>query len=369
MSVNEYWLSELLEIPLAFDLLGSDSLYKPQALERVPIEDAPHLDLSTVLLGSLGLATGGLSLPVFAGLVAYPAEIVRQLRQLNDRAQVALERLDELRQTTQEVLVKVSRIDIAVAEGNLRYALRYVLSGSVEAERVDLHFLSRVGDEIERFLATVDGLPGYGAAPGLKLSPETHDLLMVIDNLFNGARTSIFAWHNRAVGSDFSRAVPTNSSAFYEGYTQAIVAMVGMLRRIEASVDESEPNIVNEVMKRFIGGGRHPERSQKVIENQLWVQLRDAADEVQKGSVGVYQVLHQKLLPATPPYEDIPKMVRDYMDWWWMTSDAGLLMKSLMEIQLFQQGYDSVFAAAGIRLVDSAPDRLRVVTPPLALTT
>ena len=108
---------------------------------------------------------------------------------------------------------KVDRIDVQVAENNLRHALEYVLRQAVFGEGVDLRALSGLCDDIDKFNDSLSSplLLNFD----LRLSSDIRGRLQEIYDLLYGIRKLVAQRYNIAVGGDPERIITTNPTDDY----------------------------------------------------------------------------------------------------------------------------------------------------------
>ena len=99
---------------------------------------------------------------------------------------------------------RLERVDINVAEQNLRASLQYALSRATLSDGFDFEALGSLDHDLDKFTDSFDQW-GYGLAPNLRLSTDLRASLNGIWHLLYGTQLSLIAAHNRAVGGDPER--------------------------------------------------------------------------------------------------------------------------------------------------------------------
>jgi hypothetical protein len=140
--------------------------------------------------------------PINLGVTLQTLSDVRQLRQEVEVVQRQIVRVQETADNIEEnalkILVKVERIDINVAEGNLRSALNHVMTVAVTDVTVDLETLSSIEGDLHRFTESLDSFD-FGLARGLKFSSDVRDLMHACLDLYRGARFAAMRRYNSHV--------------------------------------------------------------------------------------------------------------------------------------------------------------------------
>lgn len=199
---------------LAYQVLGQGGpIMNPQNI-RYLSPDSVELP-AAMNTGASGLATGLAGANLICsflnlGVSVYIASQVAGLHRKMDRLQ---ETMDRIERKVDYIVSKVDRIDIQVAENNLRHALDYVLRKAVSGEGVDLRALSGLHDD---FLKFTDSL----SSPlilnfSLRLSSDIRGRLQEIYDLVYGLRKLVAQKYNIAVGGDPERIITTDPTDGY----------------------------------------------------------------------------------------------------------------------------------------------------------
>lgn len=180
---------------------------------------------SAATLAQLGLGLANLGV----GLT-----VLTEVRELGRRLDEIALGLEASRAALDEVARKVDRIAVDVAEQNLRSGIRHQLSASIGPDSVDLAGLSSISRDIEKFAEAINGLY-IGAAPNLRLSSDTRELLQACHRLYSTARGAALARHNLDVGGHPERVKVDAES--YVDLGAAIFGAVQLLRVCAYLVD------------------------------------------------------------------------------------------------------------------------------------
>ena len=138
---------------LAYQVLGQGGpIMNPQNI-RYLSPDSAELPVNAMNTGASGAFAGLAGANLICsflnlGVSVYIASQVAGLHRKMDRLQ---ETMDRIERKVDYIVSKVDRIDIQVAENNLRHALDYVLRKAVSGEGVDLRALSGLHDDFSKF--------------------------------------------------------------------------------------------------------------------------------------------------------------------------------------------------------------------------
>ena len=138
---------------LAYQVLGQDGpIMNPQNI-RYLSPDSVELPANAMKAGALGLATGlaGANLICSFLNLGVSVYIASQVAGLHRKMDCLQETMNRIEPKVDYIVSKVDRIDIQVAENNLRHALDYVLRQAVSSEGVDLRALSGLCNDFSKF--------------------------------------------------------------------------------------------------------------------------------------------------------------------------------------------------------------------------
>ena len=201
---------------LAYQVLGQDGpIMNPQNI-RYLSPDSVELPANAMNAGASGLATGLAGANLICsflnlGVSVYIASQVAGLHRKMDRLQ---ETVDRIERKVDYIVSKVDRIDIQVAENNLRHALDYVLRQAVSSEGVDLRALSGLCNDFSKFSDSLPP-PRLLLNCGLQLSSDIRGRLQEIYDFVYGLRKLVAQKYNIAVGGDPERIITTNPTDDY----------------------------------------------------------------------------------------------------------------------------------------------------------
>ena len=200
---------------LAYQVLGQGGpIMNPQNI-RYLSPDSVELPANAMNAGASGLATGLAGANLICsflnlGVSVYIASQVAGLHRKMDRLQ---ETMDRIERKVDYIVSKVDRIDIQVAENNLRHALDYVLRKAVSGEGVDLRALSGLRDDFSKFTDSLSSPLMLNFS--LRLSSDIRGRLQEIYDFVYGLRKLVAQKYNIAVGGDPERIITTDPTDDY----------------------------------------------------------------------------------------------------------------------------------------------------------
>ncbi|WP_183096203.1 hypothetical protein [Nocardioides stalactiti] len=191
---------------LVYQVMGENGpIFNPRGIRFMDPGSATAVDAaSSGLLPSLLALTGGAEL-VDLGLgvvnLGLSVATLETARRLERKVDAIWARLDEQSERLDAIAIRLKRVDVNVAENNLRSALRHSLARSITPDGVDFSPFEVVANDVDKFTDSLDGW-GYGLAPNLKLSSDVRSMLNAIWRLLYGAQASLIAAHNQYVHGD-----------------------------------------------------------------------------------------------------------------------------------------------------------------------
>ena len=200
---------------LAYQVLGQDGpIMNPQNIRYLPADsgELPANAMNTSASGlTAGLAGANLICSFLTlGVSVYIASQVAGLHRKMDRLQ---ETVDRIERKVNYIVSKVDRIDIQVAENNLRHALDYVLRQAVSGEGIDLRALTGLRNDFSKFRDSLSSSLVLNF--DLRLSSDIRGRLQEIYDLLYGIRKLVAQRYNIAVGGDPERIITTNPTDGY----------------------------------------------------------------------------------------------------------------------------------------------------------
>jgi len=296
--------------------------------------------------GAAQLANLGLAVANVAISAATLVEVKKQTRMMREM-QVLVR---ETAQNVDALLTTAERVDVNVAQVQLRYSLRYAVTAVSTGGEVDLLELRELAVKaLSQFFESTGGRPSPGTHRELSLSPDLRALCEALLSVFWSARMSVLMRHNSACGGDPRLVVTDDGARSVLTATADATVRLAALRDLDELAALVPQNILGPLKLLSIGSD-----AQKA--------LADRVDSIRAGLAGLpWHAEASSLLPiveeldlvesGADPQQRISRM-EDYLGVWAAHSDAGLLWSLTTELDLHGDGdYWSLLSAR--RLTDS----------------
>lgn len=337
---------------LAYQVLGQDGpIMNPQNI-RYLSPDSVELPANAMDAGASGLATGLAGANLICsflnlGVSVYIASQVAGLHRKMDRLQ---ETVDRIEPKVDYIVSKVDRIDIQVAENNLRHALDYVLRQAVSGEGVDLQVLSGLRDDIDKFTDSLSS--PHILNFGLRLSSDIRGRLQKIYYLLCSVRKLTAQRYNIAVGGDPERIITTNPT---DGYFFLFGGNLEILVRatMTLSSDGQEGGNQFEKMGLIDIDAYLPERHPFIFQDEA----PETAERVARKGGWIWPTG----IDGNSEAEAVKQGLYDLGCAWLHHTDSGLLFRTWMELEAIAKGYEGFWP----QLKEATPcgfDQIDVVT-------
>ena len=339
---------------LAYQVLGQDGpIMNPQNIRYLPA-DSGELPANAMNTSASGLVAGLAGANLICsflnlGVSVYIASQVAGLHRKMDRLETTMDRLETTMNCLQEtvdrlqetmdrierkvnyIVSKVDRIDIQVAENNLRHALDYVLRQAVSSEGVDLRVLTGLRDDIKKFNDSFSSSLVLNF--GLRLSSDIRGRLQEIYDLLYGVRKLVAQRYNMAVGGDPERIITTNPT---DDYFSTLGGNLDILVRATTTLS---PGQITKYSTLYIPFFLTPpqKRIPKYIASLLSKQIKKMM-----GLIDFDNHLpepHDKIF-ADEDIEATKKGLYVLGCKWLHHSDAGLLFRTGVELGAIAKGYE-----------------------------
>ncbi len=343
---------------LVYQVLGKNGpIYNPAGIRYLP-PDAPSDIATGDAVGPLLTGLAGANLLVGAGTLVLQAATLRGIQRVEERFEQVQHQLGCLEANVARVVDKVDRIEAKVSENNLRHATQHLLKRSVDRSSIDLRQLSRLKNDIRSFISSLDDW-GFGGVPGLRLSADVHDQLTHIHDLFLGVRTTVALWHNRQVGGDpryVLRVTPAEHFPVADETAKLAAALKGAAEVAESGVSR----LASDVQQRFTWASDEDEAYYNQLgSDAIFVPVVEAIGAVDASALTVAMVLKEPLAATADATERVA-LCQQYLRWWLVQTDAGLIFKLLVELLTFEAGYDKWIEGEVGLVLENAPSGVAV---------
>jgi hypothetical protein len=241
-----------------------------------------------------------------------------------------------------EIAKRVQRIDMRVAENNLREAMRYVLRESVQHDEIDLEKLLSLRIDINNFMESLDA-PAYFNF-GLCFASDVRANLKLVHSLLLSTRQLVAYRHNAIVSSQSARMVtPRPSTELLEllevvsdlraaiAYSQCIEMFASVWSAIRESVSTRFTFSDQEDLDHF----------SELLDDKLAVPLDNIFQNEFPGAKTIYGGLPKDTFEGS--HEEVQDRLFGLAELWSAATDSALLMRVELELNALENGYESVF--------------------------
>lgn len=205
-------------VRLVYQVMGNNGpIPNPLGIRFIPVEGTgvgtspasvgglpTSLPDASALMGLAQLANLGVGVANLTVSTAVLVEVRKQSRMLRE-LQAGM---DEVRAGVEQLLQMTERIDINVAEVQLRETLRHAMKSAIRNGEVDLLLLADLlVKALERFVQSLGGQLTPGARRDLVLSSDVREMTEACMNLLYAGRVTALEAHNLSCGGDATGVV------------------------------------------------------------------------------------------------------------------------------------------------------------------
>ena len=324
---------------LAYQVIGRDGpIFNPNNIR--------YLDPGTQMeqissYAEAATALAGLNLVVSSGAVALSAATLREVRKLKKKVDAVLFGIERIESNLEDIGRKVDRIDMRVAENNLREAMKHVLSRAVHPDEIDLKMISELRNDLNNLFEAISS-PVYFNI-GIRLATDIRDHLSSIYALLVSVRMLVAERHNKAVRGNPEHVVGLNLTVDYLrilGVHEDINSAVAY-RDIASCYGGTLDAILESVSARFTFSDKEDlKHFQQLLESKLAYPLEQVFSERFQGGRVLYHVLPEEVFDGSA--DDIISRLQELAMQWLWTTDSGLLLRAKIEMDALAHGYDKI---------------------------
>lgn len=317
---------------LVYQVIGSNGpVSNPARIRYLPPGDAPPSsdmamsDLAGTSLWAgaaqavdlgLGLANLGVSMAILAEV----NELGRKVDELALGVAVVDRKVDQ-------ILERVERIDVNVAENNLRSALRHVLGSTFRDGEADLTRLRSLGGDIDKFCEALD-LFGLGLCPGLRFSSDVRDMLVLVTRLLWAPRLLMLQRFNKVVDGHPNIVVSEDPfSDRFDVVSEMVAANISVRRTLKDLADALGEKVYDEFMWADDG-------TRKRFEHWVKEEVRPVFDSALFDQDPEANLIADLLEKRLAKKEATAPQVVEYLDAWVAHTDAALLYRLVRELEI-----------------------------------
>jgi hypothetical protein len=332
---------------LVYQVLGKDGPIPNPSNIRYLAPDSP--EAAGLLSGPLGpagsqavgLGLAGASLMCSVGTLAVSLHTSKRIAELHDKTNALLDLAADIKDTVDEILRTAKRIDVKVAENNLRHALNQILRECVSPEGVSLSSLIPLKGDLDNFVDSLDVPLCFNFS--IRLSSDVRKSLGMVCGLLAEARKYSALHHNKRVHGDPERCAlfrPRRDYFFNQGLSD-IVKNAILHDTLTASMSLATEEVAASVKDRFFMAGDHDQGHYRdLITEKLIAPVNSAFLERDVFAYCASMYLPQELF-GEGDKDAVFENVYDVCEAWLEASDGGLVHKTIVELVALAEGYEN----------------------------
>lgn len=280
--------------------------------------------MAAVQLANLGIAATNLA--ISSAILVEVKEQTRVLREI----QVGL---SEVRAGMSDLLERAARIDLAVAEVQLRETLKHALRSSAKNDEVDLVLLAQlVGKALDKFLQSIGGVIDPGTNRDLTLSSDVREMAEAALHLLWAARLTAIEAHNISCLGDPLRVVRDDGVQTSLQRLSETAALVASTRVITGMADKVVGKLSNN--RLFFGSTDGLKRGMQKQLAGLDAALNRLPRVTQARTLLLELAGHDVSKSGKDGADETAGVLNDYLLAWTAHTDAGLLWRLRYELDL-----------------------------------
>lgn len=325
---------------LVYQVIGQDGpIFNPKNISFLSPDVAQSTSFS---IAEVGAGIAGLSLAASVGVLAISAVTLREVGRLHEKVDKILQIGTETKKQVEDIARRVERIDMRVAENNLREAMRHVLKDSVHGDAIDLTKLVALRTDIQNFYEALDAPPYFNF--GIRFASDVRANLNSIYSLLLSTRLLVACRHNAKVPNQPTRMVTPNPAAeLVELFdVQGDLRAAAALSQCADMYSSLQSAIFGSVSDRFTFSGREDiDHFSDVLSKKLAEPLDKIFETTFPGGVAIYNALPKDVFEGS--LEEVQERLIEVADIWATGTDSALLMRAEIELNALENGYENVF--------------------------
>jgi hypothetical protein len=325
---------------LAYQVIGKEGpIFNPNNIAFLPPEDAPGVTQS---LSDAAVGLAGLNLAATIGTLALSAITYRQLSKLRDSVSVLARIASATKKQVDEIAKRVERIDMRVAENNLRAAMRHVLQQAAHQDNIDLSKLLPLRSDIRSFIETLNS-PIYFNF-GVRFASDVRDNLQAICSLLANLRWLIATRHNIVAAArpnrvvTYSYALDLRRALRVDENIRSALAFA----RLDDAYADVHAAVRQSVSSRFtFADSSDLQHFSELLQTRLSGAIVSLAADILPEGNAIYRSLPEALFEGT--IEEVAAKVNEAAATWMSSSDSALLLRVDLELEALELGYEKIF--------------------------
>jgi len=373
---------------LVYQVMGKNGpIFNPRNIKYLPPNSVESSINNPLDYSSAALGLSCINLLVSTGTLVLSGYTLASVRRIEKEVYDIKSDIGEIKAKLDEIAKRAEKIEISVAELNLRETLRHIFRNALSEDNINLVVLARLFTDVDNF---INRLPENRSIWSLHLPTDLQDQLSYLfDTLYN-LRRVVATHHNLSVKGDPKRVVSIKGSADYLGRDLLELSYFAVILRLMISIGYvSAELIADDISEGFILKDRNVEgrKFESLMRNllvqppfELLVKLLEPEEnwktsnilsvlfellnrQIDSNSfsclVGNYifqysedklgytasEKLKNMISLNTQKFEliDYANEIKNFLEYWLWHSDEGLLIRLRSELAGLQYGYASVF--------------------------
>ncbi len=325
---------------LAYQVIGKEGpIFNPNNITFLPPQDAPGVTQS---LSDMAVGLAGLNLAATIGTLALSAITHRQLSKLHDSVTVLTRIASATNRKVDEIAKRVERIDMRIAENNLRAAMRHILQNAAHEDNIDLSKLLPLRSDIRDFIETLN-LPIYFNF-GVRFASDVRDHLQAICSLLANLRWLVATRHNMIAAARPNRVVSYSYSLDLRRAFQVDENIRSALAfaRLDYPYADIHAAVHQSVRSRFtFSDSGDLQHFSELFQTKLSGAIVGIGADILPEGYAIYKSLPEAWFEGT--IEEVRAKLNDVAATWLSSSDSALLLRVDLELEALERGYETIF--------------------------
>lgn len=352
---------------LAYQVIGRDGpIFNPNNIRYMPVGDEglAGLGLSSSILSGGGVGAGAL-VPALAGvnllattgvLVLTAANYAQCRKILKAVNQIGVE-VSETKAMVEDIQRRVERIDMRVAENNLREAMKHAFKEALSEDEIRLDELHCLVGDYENFAESLESQLVFNF--GIRLASDVRKDMQALYQLLANLRMLLANEHNLAWSGHPHYSITFDSHRDY--YSLPLVDLTHIAWHCGVS-DQAFDNFVENLSQKiyskyFFSSTEDKDEFIEFTRGELFQPIW--SDRTRNPSLNEAEALCNAAsaldFDFTNPEENLVELYK-LATAWSDNSDAALVHKTMLELVGLKEGYKDVFYSSLPEVGDELPD-------------
>ena len=317
---------------LVYQVIGSNGpVSNPARIRYLAPGQAPDVSDSSMsgLAGASVWAGAAQAVDLGLGLanLGVSAAILAEVNALGHKVDQLALGVASLDRKVDQILERVERIDVNVAENNLRSALRHVLGTAFRDGEVDLARLRTLDGDIDKFCEALEGF-GLGLCPGLRFSSDVREMVVLVTRLLWAPRVLMWQRFNQVADGDPNAVL---NDDLYSGRFDVLAEMVSANISVRRTLKDLPEALGDKVYSEFMWAD---DGTRKRFESWVKEEVRQAFDGALFDEDPEANLLADLLEKKLAKKKATAPQVVEYLEAWAAHTDAALLWRLMRELSI-----------------------------------